>query len=158
MSGAALQAFTCPRAPAAQRLNAYIGTPFVWRGRHPARGWDCWGLVEHVLAHDFGWTIPSFAAVSEALYTDADADAGGSRADRFAVQSNIITEGRSQWRRVPLEPGALALFSIGGLPVHVGVVATPSDFLHVRKGALTVLERFASPEWSRRLEGCYVPD
>lgn len=28
----------------------FIGTPYIWGGSHPAKGFDCSGLIQHILA------------------------------------------------------------------------------------------------------------
>lgn len=120
----------------------YVGIPWKDRGRDRS-GVDCHGLVRLVHAEQFGNAIPSFV------------EDYPSATDREAV-AEIIARHREGWAPVtaPRE-GDVALFRILGQPSHVGVVAFPGHFLHVREGQSSVVERLTSPSWQQRLEGVY---
>lgn len=122
----------------------YIGVPFLPHGRDPC-GWDCYGLVVYILREHYGLEVPSYDA---AYLNPMDRDEVGA-----LVRGGLPTSG---WREVEDgRPGDAVLFRIAGSPMHVGLLASSSRFMHVDRGHATVLERLASPVWARRLIGTY---
>lgn len=121
--------------------NDYIGIPYAEKGRDKS-GLDCWGLVRLVYKEQFNIDIPSFV-------TDYESD----NSSRIA---ELISIGKEHWSKV-VQPavGDVILLRISGLFMHVGVVISPNEFLHVREGRDSVIERFDSPMWRHRVEGFY---
>ncbi|MGP1274245.1 MAG: NlpC/P60 family protein [Caulobacterales bacterium] len=133
-------------------FSAYFAVPYLWRGRD-LQGWDCWGLVAWVRPHTFGLPCPDHAGIYSARPE--------TRAERFALQSTLISSQMSAWTRVERPPpGNVILFNIDGLPVHTALYAGQGDFLHClatrRPGqSATRLERLSDLQWEKRLEGFY---
>ncbi len=121
--------------------NDYIGIPYKEKGR--ARdGADCWGLVRLVYKDQYEIELPSFIEVYEAQDSNQIAEL-------FATR-------REGWEQVaePREGDVVALRVFGEI-THVGVIAAPGTFLHVRRGIEAVIERLDSPMWKHRIEGYF---
>lgn len=125
--------------------NEYVGLPFADKGR-TREGCDCWGLVRLVLHEQFGIDLPS--------YTDDYTSTADNAGIAGAIDSNM-----AGWRIVPpgeAREGDVALFRIGGLPLHVGVVIGDVRYmLHVCMGIDACTEQYRAPRWLSRLEGVY---
>lgn len=122
----------------------YIGLPFADHGRG-VDGFDCYGLVRHVLKQEFNITLPDYGG----RYTEAS--------DRHSVADAIKAGLIEGWHRVEqaVVP-ALVIFRIAGKPWHVGIVVDRYRFLHIPPGETSCIERLASPMWEKRVEGFYV--
>ena len=121
----------------------YVGLRYAPHGR-TRDGVDCWGLVRLVMAEKRGLQLPDYGDG----YTAAE--------DRASVPQAIRRGLRDGWRQLERpEPGALVVFAIGGLPMHCGIVVTPTRFMHVLRGIDVALERLDALMWVRRIEGYY---
>lgn len=121
--------------------NDYIGIPYAEKGRDRS-GLDCWGLVRLVYKDQFDYELPSFVEDYES--------------DNSPRISELIAIGKENWSKVTQpQVGDVILLRISGLFMHVGVVISPNEFLHVREGRDSVIERFDSPMWRHRVEGFY---
>lgn len=131
-------------------VGPYVGLEFADRGRDPAFGVDCWGLLRLVYAQRLGVYLPGF----EERYQ------GTGLADRPAIAAIIESELRSgTWR--PIERpsvGDIALFRIGGEDGHVGVVVARDRFLHAWRGTRSAIERWDTGTWAPRLAGFHRYD
>ncbi|CAN2532525.1 hypothetical+protein [Methylocapsa aurea] len=120
--------------------NDYVGLPWRARGRDRA-GLDCWGLVRLVYWERVGLSLPAY---SESYAT----------AEERAEISSVISGERASgdWREVD-EPLVydVALFRIGGLESHVGVIVGPGLMLHVTEGHDSEIVRIFAPQWAPRL-------
>jgi len=127
---------------------AYPGGDYLWRGRDPVAGIDCWGLYAHVQRHDFGRAVNDFGWVYP-----LNGAAGREQARAFAVD-----EVRG-WRQVDWEEGAAALFNVGGEPVHVGICTPqPRIVLHAHGDCgVDLLNIDQSVKWKGRFVGCFLP-
>lgn len=118
--------------------NNYVGLTYVNNGRD-RDGLDCWGLVRLVHKDIFGNDLPSF---SEAQEED--------------IKEQTIAIQKEGWIKVQTEQaGDVALFSLAGHPIHVGIIIQPSRFLHAFNGTDTCIESLSSAKWKRRLVGIY---
>lgn len=121
--------------------NDYVGIPYVEKGRDK-NGLDCWGLVRLVYREQYNIDIPSFAEDYESY-------------DEKHIQELILI-GKENWTKVDTpEIGDAILLRINGLYMHVGVVISENQFIHVREGQDTVIERFDTGTWKHRVEGFY---
>jgi len=121
--------------------NEYVGIPYQEKGR--ARdGADCWGLVRLVYKDQYGIELPSFTEVYEAKDKEQIAEL-------FATQ-------REGWEPTtePKEGDVVAMRVFGEI-THVGVIAAPGTFLHVRRGISAAIERLDTPMWKHRIEGFF---
>lgn len=127
----------------------YLRVPYAPRGRDLS-GWDCWGCARFVARTAFGVEVPDFGA----LYEDADYA-------RPAPVSALIGRELAAFEAVPRSdlapvPGALLLFSVHGVPFHIGIDIGGGYMLHA-PGA-TLCERVSqSVPWGKRFVGAYVP-
>jgi len=122
----------------------FVGLPYVDRGRS-LNGVDCWGLVVLVYAAH-GIELPSY---------DQYADVG---IHERAELARIIDGHRETWTDIP--HGAeraldIVLLRVVGHPSHVGVVVRPGLMLHVSRGSLSCVERYASARWRSRVAGLH---
>lgn len=123
----------------------YVGIPYADKGRDRS-GCDCWGLLRLVLGEVFRISLPS--------YTEDYATA----ADFKEVSALIAGEiPHMPWRRVDGEPraGHCVLFRLEGVPMHVGVMVSPTMFLHTRQGVAAAIDRLDAPLWHRKRLGIY---
>jgi len=106
------------------------GTPYRFGGSTPESGFDCSGLVAHVLARQ-SITVPR------------------SVAEQFGTGTPVT------WDQ--LQPGDLVFFStLGPGATHVGIVtdATRAEFVHApADGASVRTDRFDMPYWRSRFVG-----
>lgn len=125
-------------------LSAYVGLPFVERGRD-REGVDCWGLLRLVYAECFGIVLPSF---SEAYATVEDGEA----------LAGLIGGNLSPWREIQpptVRLGDGVLMMLGGLPRHIGIYAGRGLVLHIERSSGSILEPVASPKLRRRICGYF---
>lgn len=129
---------------------AYIGAPYLHRGRSLATGIDCWGLHRLVLAEEFDRQVDDFGWA----YAEGDEKAGVAAA-RLRIDAEL-----PQWRRIDhWEEGAGALFRVRGQPVHIATcTATPGVVLHAHGATgVTTLNFRKSLKWEGRFEACFLP-
>jgi cell wall-associated NlpC family hydrolase len=121
----------------------YVGIPFVELGRSRA-GLDCWGLVRLVLEREFG--IQGLPDYTE-RYT--------STRDR-AIAAVYAEDLPRHWQQVTSPvAGDIAVFRVGGQPMHVGLVLARGWMLSVERGVDSAIERIEGSHWKGRLEGYY---
>lgn len=104
--------------------TGFVGIPFVDGGRDRS-GCDCWGLVRIVFAERAGIDLPSYGDIS------------ANELLRIAREMSTVTSSGEIWRRVdgearkPLDVVLMKRLSeVSRVPVHVGVMSTPSRVLH----------------------------
>jgi sulfur carrier protein ThiS len=119
----------------------YIGIPYAEKGRNTT-GLDCYGLVRLIYKEEFKIDLPSFTTE----YTQNDTD-------RIA---ELIAQYKEGWEQLD-EPqeGSIVLFRIRGSESHVGVVVSPTHFIHVRENQDCVIEVLNSTAWTRRRIGYF---
>ena len=118
-----------------------------WGYRGEGGGVDCWQLVCRVAREQFGLDYQdSFGAVP----------------DRLRDQALTMDAERAKWTEVAVpEPGDVVLITVGGLPVHVGIMLDQRRFLHILKPGRADRERYASVSevdsliWKSRIAGYY---
>ena len=123
-----------------------IAVPFEEKGRDWF-GWDCWGMVLLFHRHVLGVDLPS--------YTEEYINAGSSVEGR-AQLAGLIGKNVQGWDKVETpESGDVVLLNINGHPIHVGIAIDAGRMLHTETKCNTLIERLASPMWSRRIAGFY---
>lgn len=122
--------------------NQYVGLPFLDCGRDRT-GADCYGLIRLVLAEQKGIILP----LRENEYSDSQ--------DHRRV-AELISGEKTTGRLIETkEPQDLdvVVFKVGGLPCHLGIICGGGKyFLHVIRGANSVIERLSSIRWNGRIE------
>ena len=122
----------------------YVGLAHAPRGRGPD-GFDCWGLVREVYGREFGIELPDYL----------DGFVRGGDEKRIG---QLVREERQGWRTIwpgAEQPGDGILLRVRGEPMHIGIVVEPGTMLHVMAGCNSVLERYRSIMWEKRVEGFY---
>lgn len=122
-------------------FEKYIGIPYVEKGRD-ASGVDCWGLVRLIYKNEYNISLPNFSSE----YTiDDDARIG-----------ELFSQYKEGWEQLSYpEPGTVVLFRMYGIDSHIGVIVSPTHFIHVREGRDSVIESLANTKWSKRITGYY---
>jgi cell wall-associated NlpC family hydrolase len=125
-----------------------LKVPFREKGRDFS-GWDCWAVPYVSYREVLGKELPD--------YLDEYPDPGNSPGSR-KILNKLIDEQKRQWaevkdgRYMPLD---VALFTLGGGLLHVGMMINRREFLHCEKTVGTVIERLNSVMWAKRLKGVY---
>lgn len=122
---------------------SFIGIPYASRGRS-LDGADCYGLVGLVARHVQGRALPEVTGYT--LAHDSD------------QVSKAVATSLPDWQPIPFEkrqPFDVILFNLLGYPVHMGVVIDNNKMLHTLRGCESVIERYTSIVWNRRIEGVY---
>lgn len=105
-----------------------IGTPYVWGGKTPGKGFDCSGLVQHSLAQGANVRVPRTAA------------------EQYAASVKVASGSASR--------GDLVFFRTRGSSVsHVGIYLGNGKFLHAPRKGKTVTVSTISGYWQDRLIG-----
>lgn len=108
--------------------SSQIGTPYVWGGTTPGKGFDCSGLVQHSLAQGANVRIPRTAA------------------EQYAASVKVASGSASR--------GDLVFFRTRGSGVsHVGIYLGNGKFLHAPRKGKTVSVSAISGYWQDRLIG-----
>ncbi len=108
-----------------------LDTPYAWGGRGPATGFDCSGLVAHVLREGGGLRVQGTAADLGRLSRPID--------------------------RTDLQPGDLVFFNtLGARHSHVGVYVGDGRFVHASNPRTRVrIDALSSPYYTQRFEGAH---
>ncbi len=124
--------------------NDFIRVPFKERGRARA-GADCWGIAVLIYRERLGIELPIL-------------DGYENIKDRKKM-CEIIEQETSCWKAIPKgeeKEYDIAVFSMVGLPMHVGVVIRPGDMIHSQKGSGASIDNYIRDQaWSKRFEGFY---
>jgi sulfur carrier protein ThiS len=122
-------------------FEKYIGIPYAEKGRDET-GLDCYGLVRLIYKNELNINLPSFTAE----YTETDT----------ARIEELIAQYKEGWEETK-EPvvGSIILFRVFGSESHVGVVISPTHFIHVRENQSSVIESLTSTSWVRRIVGYF---
>ena len=115
------------RAEVVQAGLAQIGTPYVYGGASPAKGFDCSGLTYYA-HHSAGLTIPRVA--------------------RKQHQASKPVKGNRP------RPGDMVFFKTGPSTYHVGLMVDKERFVHASTSRRQVrLDRLDKPYWQARYLG-----
>lgn len=105
-----------------------IGTPYVWGGKTPGKGFDCSGLVQHSLAQGANVRVPRTAA------------------EQYAASVKVASGSATR--------GDLVFFRTRGSSVsHVGIYLGSGKFLHAPRKGKTVTVSTITGYWQDRLIG-----
>lgn len=141
-----------PRQPPAW-VGPYVGLPYRNKGRGEfvsgRPGFDCWGLLVHVLRAEFGIELPDYLD----LYDDAAATAANGRALAAALPRYALCAVPRAGARV----GDVVLLKVKGWPAHVGLIVARETMLHIEKGTDSVIERLDSLRWRGNVVGIFRP-
>lgn len=128
--------------------HQYLKCPFHDKGRTPA-GFDCWGLLRWVYAHDhpLKHDLPDYL------------DCYDNTNDRDRLAKVIFEEKELQWREIKApetpQPFDAVLVRMRGVPMHVGIVTIPGSMIHCGRGVNTTHEPYTATRWKNRILGFY---
>jgi probable lipoprotein NlpC len=126
--------------------DKYVGLPFKDGGRD-RDGLDCYGALALIYREEFAITLPTY----EGAYVSAH-----ERDEVAALLAQRIPA--DAWTPVTGSPrvGDAVVFRVLNQPWHVGVMVSPTEFLHVEaaQGTATI-ERLDSFRWARRRHAVY---
>ena len=134
-------------AVVASWADQYIGIPFVDGGRNH-KGADCWGLFALILKEQFDIEVPDY---TNYVYGEGE----------LKSEISAYIQGRAMlYPWVPVEPenaqpGHGILLKILGYPIHVSVVVGGYYMLHTEKNINSMLERYDTYTYKRRILGIY---
>lgn len=108
-------------AAVAQDAQSYVGkVPYVWGGASPTDGWDCSGMDNYILGHDFGLTLPG-------NITGFDGSWHGP-----VVASYILWSGGTHVPESDIQPGDLICYPPN---VHMGIAISSTQFVSAQDAA-----------------------
>ena len=117
-------------------IAEFVGVRYGFRGEP---GLDCYQLVLEVSDKVFGNKLPDYSFTG--TWRDADAGFNAHKGDFVKVDSP--------------EEGDIILLTIGGRPLHCGIVLNHNQMLHSLRGSNSCIESFRSIKWRHRIEGFY---
>ena len=125
----------------------YIGLTFKDRGRGPD-GLDCWGLVRKIYKERFRITLPSYI---DSYKNSTDGEMIG----------NLVRQEREKdtyWLPVNLSferLGDVIALRMKGEPMHAGLILSQYTFIHIHRDIGSVVQKYTSPMWEKRVVGIY---
>ena len=124
-------AYNSVRNDVAMVALSLLDTPYAWGGRGPATGFDCSGLVAHVLREGGGLRVK------------------GSAADLGRMSRPIDTTN--------VQPGDLVFFNtLGARHSHVGVYVGDGRFVHASNPRTGVrIDAMSNRYYAQRFEGAH---
>lgn len=131
--------------PALKDFRDLIGVPFMWGGRDPAVGLDCWGLFMEVQRR-FGFAVP-----------DVDIYC----ADVLTIHRTAQRHIRDYWTRVPAPgPGVGVVMATdhehANVMQHFGVCLDGRNVLHSQQNTGAVLDRLDVLRGALCVKGFYA--
>lgn len=123
-------------------LDPYFSLIYVSNGRDE-RGVDCWGLTRLIYKNEFGIELPSYSG----RYKDSD--------NQNEV-SDLVSEAKSDWIEIPKgqeQVGDITILYLLGYPMHIGVVVSRNNMIHIMKRINVVIEDYTSRRWEKRIFG-----
>lgn len=132
--------------PELERLASdLIGTPFLHRGRDPAVGLDCYGLLVLLYRQRWNIALPHYA-------TD------GSRRHVAEAAGMIAADAAANWIELGPgveQPGDVVLLRRYGRPLHIGIVLGPGRMVHADEPAGVSMPRYDGVLWCSRIHAFY---
>lgn len=128
-------------------VNTYVGLRWKKGGRSTA-GFDCWGLVRHVLAQEADLHLPRL----DHLFYEPTRDTR--ELLRGIAQYTKTMEGWS-----PVSVAHKQRFDVihlrSGGPIHFGIMVDERRFLHIERGCDSIVESVGSMQWARKIKALY---
>ena len=126
----------------------YVGLPYRKHGRDRS-GVDCWGLLCLIWQERLGGPRAAYEGVD--WYRGQTPARIGSDALAYASQYTEIPLGTEQL-------GDGLLLRMRGHPFHVGLVLAPGWMIHTHEAAGSVVERYRTMTWEKRISAVYRPE
>lgn len=123
-------------------FNNYIGIPYITHGRSREQGFDCYGLIRHVMLEHFQIEMPELTI--ESAPTERD------------LKKQLLSL-RRNWVKVDKpEEGDLIQFKIANQPTHIAVaIGIDSLFLHTEPRKNACIEDWKSPLWKHLVDSVW---
>jgi len=123
-----------------------MNMPFVEKGRD-YDGCDCFGLVYLGFRDVLGIELPK--------HTDEYENSGITPDSRHHL-GGLISKHKRAWEQVKdAQPMDVALFRLGGQPIHVGLMIDKKNFIHCEKKRGVSIEGINSLRWALRKDGFF---
>ena len=140
---ALLSAPYVPNQPCSINMRAWVGIPYVPRGRTRA-GFDCWGICLAFALDELGLALPEY------FYDEAHI------LEHAVEHIRRATEQAAHWTRVEeVQRGDILIFRIMGFETHCGIALGNGDFLHSLEGRASCVESLSHSNWEHRCTGAY---
>lgn len=123
----------------------YIGIPFKTGGTD-RNGLDCWGLINLVWKEQFGRSLPDYNGMHWSRGSSPAAVSEG--AASYSQLFRKIAKGEEQ-------PGDGILFRMIGHPIHIALVVAPGWMLHIEEDTDSLVDRYQTLQWERRIIDFY---
>jgi probable lipoprotein NlpC len=126
--------------------DKYIKIPFVEKGRDES-GSDCWGLVRLIYKNELGIDLPSY----DWTYNNT--------LERKNIAAQIEENKKHSWviSDNPKEFDVI-LLSVGGSPMHVGVITKKNHMIHCSKDINTCHVPYNNLAWRNKIKGVFRYD
>lgn len=125
-------------------LRSLIGIPFKSRGRDPAEGLDCWGLILHASRVLYNRALPDYPDYENANDVHDVTPLFGARRTW-----KILTPGTE-------EAGDVVVLTIAGAPTHAGlVIDARGRMLHTLAQWDSCIDNYRASRWRSRVDGFY---
>jgi len=122
-------------------IRKAIAVPFKEKGRS-MNAWDCYGLLYTAYREVYGIELPQYLEYDSTI--------------EYKQLNKLITSAMPLWTPVKdLKPMDVALFSISGIPTHVGLVIDKRNMLHAEHKLGTFIEPMFGTIWGKRFVGAF---
>ena len=138
-------------------LGDMVGVPYIYKGRDPKNGIDCYGLVIEA-ARRLGYQSPDYDdPIFISQIAGKNKEAGDAAAEYKVFPTEIVFDDYFTKIENP-EPGCLVLLCV--IPpyvTHIGVVLDDcNQFIHsASKNKNVCIERLNAISWRHRIKGFY---
>lgn len=140
------------RAEIISTARSYVGTPFQDKGRRAGQGMDCVGLVLCV-AHDLNAVDKNGTPFTRTMYNDYSGQPSGNYVHLTCIKHLDVKAVTN------MKPGDVVTMALPSAPCHVGFVGDSPDGMTIihayNGGGKKCMEHVISPEWKRRIVGCF---
>lgn len=123
------------------RYNDFIG--YEW-GDQPGQ-YNCWTFVKEVYQHVHGIDIPSYKEIE---YDE-------NKKSEIAVKIKETDLYKEYQKVEDPQEGDAVIFNLAGHPIHIGLMISPTKFIHCARGSLSCIEDVRDTKWKRRVQAFY---
>lgn len=111
----------------------YIGLPYSI--------YDCWNLIKHYYKNELNILLPDYT------YLNSD--------DINSIEK-ATDKNKTKWIKLEKpEKDCVIIFNLANHPIHIGLCIDDNRMLHTLRGHDSVIEKFTSIKWKKRIEGYY---
>ena len=121
----------------------YLNIPYLNRGR-TREGLDCYGLAIMYYKEKINISLPDFFYINSS--------------NKDEIKLKLPTYAKNFIKHDSPKKDRLIVFSIYGLPVHIGIMINDFEFIHILKNTRVTIESINSIIWRNKIEGYYSYD